>query len=82
MPTHPVAVSPVNFIENLGLNIVQRIDAIATSGTMGDSVKLKANAILLNKILPDLTRNEQVLVESPYEKILRTLNEKGENNGT
>ena len=81
-PILPV-VSPVNFIEGLGMAIVQRIDGIATSGTLKDAVKLKANQVLLNKILPDLTRNEQVITESPYEKILRAINEKGgENDGT
>ena len=78
-----VVVSPVNFIEGLGMAIVQRIDCIAISGTLKDAVKLKANQVLLNKILPDLTRNEQVITESPYEKILRAINEKkgGENDG-
>ena len=81
-PILPV-VSPVNFIEGLGMAIVQRIDCIAISGTLKDAVKLKANQVLLNKILPDLTRNEQVITESPYEKILRAINEKkgGENDG-
>ena len=81
-PILPVVI-PVNFIEGLGMAIVQRIDGIATSGTLKDAVKLKANQVLLNKILPDLTRNEQVITESPYEKILRAINEKkgGENDG-
>ena len=74
----PLDISPTSYLEQRGMEIIRRIEEVATSGLMTDSVKLKANQILLNKIIPDVTRNEVVLTESPYDRILRTINERAE----
>ncbi len=61
--------------------LIDRIDSIATSGTLNDSVKLKANHILLNKVMPDLSRNEVIMAESPYDRIMREISKKEEEDG-
>lgn len=58
------------------------MEKIATEGTLKDAVKLKANIALLNKVLPDLTKNEVKVTVSPYERILAALEEGDKNDDT
>ena len=62
----------LDYLHRLDRQIIQRIDHIARLGEAGDSVKLKANIALLNKILPDLTRADlEIRSEAPYKKIAK-----------
>jgi hypothetical protein len=45
-----------DYLESKRQEIIERIEKLAQSGELEDAVKLKANQILLNKILPDKTR--------------------------
>jgi hypothetical protein len=47
-----------DYIEKKQLEIIKRIEEMAEHGSKEDLVRLKANQILLNKILPDKTRHE------------------------
>jgi sugar (pentulose or hexulose) kinase len=53
--------------------ILERIDGIAVSGTKEDAVKLQANQVLLNKILPDKQHLDISISEPPLERIARIL---------
>src|SRR5574340_579249 len=69
----PKGMSPVEYLTQKVGTIITRVEAIATSGTSDDNVKLKANLALLNKIVPDVTRNEIEVKRSPYERFLEML---------
>jgi len=71
----PHGISPVEYVEMKQKALIDRIDTLGVSGKPEDAVKLKANAILLNKIMPDLTKNEVKITVSPYERIKRALEE-------
>lgn len=67
-------ISPAQYLEQMEMRIIQRIENIAQIGTLQDAVKLRANQMLLNKIRPDKSlRDSADLEESPYEAILRRL---------
>ena len=53
--------------------IIDRINGLAESGTKEDTVKLKANQVLLNKILPDKQHLDISISEPPLERIARIL---------
>jgi len=69
----PKHIAPIDYLNQVQLAIVGRIEALAIRGTKEDSIRLKANLALLNKILPDLTKNEVTHTISPYEKIQKAL---------
>jgi len=74
----PKHLAPIDYLTQVQLMIIGRIEKLAVSGTKEDGVKLKANLALLNKILPDLTRNEQTVTISPYERIQQAIDKKEE----
>jgi len=51
-------VDVVEYLERRKMEYIRNIEDLAESGTKEDLVKLKANHILLNKIIPDKTRHE------------------------
>ena len=69
----PKGMSPVEYLTIQAGGMIQRVEAIAMSGTAQDSVRLKANLALLNKVVPDVTRNEIEVKRSPYERFLEML---------
>jgi len=71
----PLGISPFDYLTAAQRVIIGRIERIAQSGKMEDAVKLKANQTLLNKTLPDITKQEVIYTESPYDRILRVINE-------
>ena len=74
----PKNIAPIDYLTQVQAAILGRIERLAMSGTTKDTVKLKANLALLNKILPDLTKNEVTFKESPYERIARIVNGDGD----
>lgn len=68
----------VIYLEQLQKQIVDRIVRLSEEGTERDAVKLKANQVLLNKLVPDRTKLDvDIRSQAPYEKIMEQLNKEG-----
>ena len=66
--------SAMDYINSRALQIVKRIEERAKTGTPKDNVKLKADQILLNKIVPDITHHTfSGDAESPIDKLKRII---------
>jgi len=72
----PTNVSPVEWLEQRAIAVLQRVEEMSKTGKLGDAVKLKANQTLLNKIIPDVNKTEFIVTESPYDKIMRAIEER------
>ena len=66
------------YLEKLQKKVVDNIIRLSEEGTEKDSVKLKANQVLLNKLVPDRTKLDvDIRSQAPYDRIMEQLN-KGE----
>jgi len=72
----PTNVSPVEWLESRAIQILNRVEVLAKEGKLGDAVKLKADQTLLNKIIPDVNKTEFVVTEAPFDKIMRSIEER------
>lgn len=67
----------IEYIEKIQKKTVDNIIALSESGTEKDAVKLKANQVLLNKLVPDRTKMDlDIRSQAPYEKIMEQLEKK------
>jgi hypothetical protein len=58
----------IEYLEGFQKKTIDNIQKIAEDGTEKDAVKLKANQVLLNKLLPDRTKMDlDIHNMSPYE---------------
>lgn len=66
----------IEYLEGKHKEIIGRIEELSKTGKNEDSVKLKANVTLLNKILPDRTKMELDLKsKAPYDMLREALKE-------
>ena len=69
--------SALDYLELKQKAIIDNIWALAQSSEPQDAVKLKANTVLLNKLVPDRTKMELDLKsQAPYEMLKKALEEK------
>ena len=61
------------YLKDRQLKILKRIEKLSESGELEDAIKLKASQILLNKVMPDITKHEIEMPKSPYELILEQI---------
>lgn len=66
----------ITYLEHKIKEVIERIEGLAVLSEPKDSVKLKANIALLNKILPDRTKMDLDIKNSaPYELLKKHLEE-------
>ena len=62
------------YLEKFQKKVIDKIVTLSETGTEKDSVKLKANQAILNKLLPDRTKMDlDVKNNAPYEILLKQL---------
>ncbi|HEY6020121.1 MAG TPA: hypothetical protein VIY48_09530 [Candidatus Paceibacterota bacterium] len=66
----------IEYLEKKQQEIITRIEVLAQTGKNDDAVKLKANSVLLNKIMPDRTKMDvDVRSNAPYDMLRKALGE-------
>jgi len=69
----PDGIAPIDYLTKKQLTLIGRIERIGIEGRPEDMVRLKANQILLQKVMPDLTKSETLVTISPYERIAKAI---------
>ena len=67
------SIDAIDYLKGRIDKIIRNIDRIGETGTPQDSVRLKANQILLNKLIPERKNIDVDSGKSPYEIIRETL---------
>jgi hypothetical protein len=67
----------MDYLEKIQKQTVDNIIELSNTGTEKDSVRLKANQVILNKLVPDRTKMDlDIKNNAPYDVLLKSL-EKG-----
>ncbi len=64
----------LEYLEHKKKQVIEKIEALADSGTQYDAVKLKALQVLLNKVMPDRTKLDvDIKNNAPYDMLMKNL---------
>lgn len=67
---------PQKYLQLKIMEIIGRIEKLARNGKPEETVKLKANQVLLNKIMPDMNRLDlDIKSVAPYEALKKAIEE-------